>query len=139
MKNIKEKSDYCLNCKTKPCQKACPLGNDIPEVIEYIKDENYKIAYKVLTKTSVLQSICGRVCPHMQQCMGKCTRGIKQNPVDIGSLEAFIGDIALNNNFSMEELDKDCVGKKVAIIGSGPSRPYMCCISSKKRCQSNNI
>lgn len=134
MDDIIEQSNYCLNCKNKPCKNACPLGNDIPNAIQYVKHENYKMAYKVLTKTSVLQSICGRICPHMQQCMWKCTRGIKQNPVDIGSLEAFIGDIALSNNFPMEELDKDCVGKKVAIIGSGPSRTYMCCFFGKKGC-----
>ena len=121
MKNIKEKAEYCLNCKTKTCTIGCPLGNDIPGFIKCVKDGEYNKAYKILTKTSVLQSICGRICPHMQQCMGKCIRGIKQDPVSIGDLEAFVGDIALKENFEMEELKKDCLGKKIAVVGSGPA------------------
>lgn len=121
MENIKEKSEYCLNCKLKPCKKACPLGNDIPTFIKYIKDEKFEEAYKVLSKTTVLQPICGRICPHMQQCMGSCIRGIKGSSVCIGDLEASLGDIALKNNFSMEELEKDCINKKVAVVGSGPA------------------
>lgn len=102
MGKIKQLSEYCLNCKTKPCQKACPLGNDIPEFIKNIKEENYEEAYKVLSKTTVLESICGRICPHMSQCMGSCVRGIKSEPVSIGELEAFVGDLAIKNNFEMD-------------------------------------
>ena len=134
MKDIIEQANFCLNCKNKPCQNACPLGNNIPDAIKCVKNENFEDAYKILSNTSVLQSICGRICPHFKQCMGKCTRGIKQEPVNIGDIEAFVGDLAIKNNYTMEELDKNCVGKKVAIIGSGPSRAYMCCIFSKKRC-----
>lgn len=134
MEDIIEQSNYCLNCKTRPCQTACPIGNNIPDAIKCVKNENFEDAYKILSNTSVLQSICGRICPHFKQCMGKCTRGIKQEPVNIGDIEAFVGDLAIKKNYTMEELDKNCVGKKVAIIGSGPSRAYMCCIFSKKRC-----
>ena len=116
---IKEKSEYCLNCKVKPCSKGCPLGNDIPSFIKCIKDEKYEEAYKILSNTTVLQSICGRICPHMSQCQGSCVRGIKSVPVSIGDLEAFVGDMAIENNYKIEKLEEN--GKKVAVIGGGPS------------------
>ena len=117
---IKEMAEYCLNCKNKPCsQKGCPLNNDIPEFIKYIKEENYEQAFKVLTKTTVLPAICGRICPHYKQCMGSCIRGIKGEPVNIGELEAFIGDIAIENNYKIEKQDLE--NKKIAIIGGGPA------------------
>lgn len=121
MKKITELSEYCLNCKTKPCQKACPLGNDIPEFIKNIKDKNYEEAYKILSKTTVLESICGRVCPHMSQCMGSCVRGIKAHPVNIGELEAFIGDMAIQNDYNMGDFKYEKNGKKIAVVGSGPA------------------
>ena len=69
MEQIKEKSNYCLNCPIKPCSnKGCPLGNDIPLFIEAVKQENYKKAYQILSETTVLESICGRICPHSKQC-----------------------------------------------------------------------
>lgn len=117
---IKEKSEYCLHCKIKPCTKGCPLGNSIPDFIECIKQGNEKQAYEVLCKTTVLSSICGRICPHMSQCQGSCVRGIKGEPVNIGSLEAYIGDLAIKNNWNMVD-NINCSGKKVAIIGSGPA------------------
>ena len=120
-KNINELAEYCLNCKVKPCRTGCPLGNDIPEFIKNVKEENFEQAYKVLSKTTVLESVCGRVCPHMSQCMGKCVRGIKSNPVSIGELEAFVGDKALANNYKMDELEAAKNREKVAIIGSGPA------------------
>ena len=116
---IEQMADYCLNCKIKPCQKGCPLGNDIPEFIKNVKEKNYNEAYKVLCRTTVLESICGRICPHMSQCRGKCVRGIKGEPVEIGKLEAFVGDVALKNNFKMDEDIINKKDKKVAIIGSG--------------------
>lgn len=121
MEQIEEKSKYCLNCKTKPCQKGCPLENDIPQFIENVKNQNYEEAYKILSKTTVLESICGRVCPHMSQCEGSCIRGIKGVPTDIGSLEAFVGDLAIKNNYSFGEDEKTLINRKVAIVGGGPS------------------
>ena len=117
---IKQKSEYCLNCKTKPCsQKGCPLENNIPEFIEKIKQEKYEEAYKILSKTTVLPAICGRICPHEKQCQGSCVRGIKGEPVQIGNLEAFIGDKSIKENWKLEkEADRK---EKVAIIGGGPS------------------
>ena len=130
---IKEKADYCLNCKVKPCsQKGCPLNNNIPEFIKYIKEECYEEAYKILTKTTVLPSICGRICPHFKQCMGSCIRGIKGEPVQIGDLEAFVGDMALEKGFKLDSNDihskeeqitrvNNKIQKNIAIIGSGPA------------------
>ena len=127
-KNIKEFANYCLNCKTKPCQSGCPLENDIPEFIKNIKEDNYEQAYKVLSNTTVLESICGRICPHMSQCMGQCVRGIKSNPVNVGELETFICDLAIEHEYEMDDktnlecnIDKPDVQKNVAIIGSGPA------------------
>ncbi len=122
MEDIKVIADRCLNCPTKPCSnKGCPLQNDIPGFIKCIKENNFEEAYKILSRTTVLESICGRVCPHMSQCMGSCVRGIKDEPVNIGDLEAFIGDLAIQNNFKMDESEIAKNGKKVAIIGSGPA------------------
>lgn len=123
MEEIKEKANYCLNCKIKPCsQKGCPLGNNIPEFIRLVKEEEYKKAYKVLSETTVLQAICGRICPHKKQCQGSCVRGIKGEPVSIGDLEAYVGDKAIENNYQLFSEDKkEKVNKKVAIIGGGPA------------------
>lgn len=118
---INKLSEYCLNCKIKPCQTGCPLGNDIPEFIKCVKEKNYEKAYKTLTKTTVLSSICGRICPHMSQCMGKCVRGIKSNPVNIGELETFVGDMAIKYGYDMDDNKCKKNGRKVAIVGSGPA------------------
>ena len=61
---MREKINYCLSCKSKPCQKGCPLENDITDIIACMKEEQYEEAYKISSRTSVLQSICGRICPH---------------------------------------------------------------------------
>ena len=81
METINEKAKYCLNCKVKPCAiKGCPLDNQIPQFIEQIRQENYKKAYEILAETTVLQGVCGRICPHQKQCQGSCVRGIKAKP-----------------------------------------------------------
>lgn len=120
MEEIEKKAEYCLNCKVKPCSKGCPLGNDIPQFIHEIKENNYQRAYEVLLETTILQPICGRICPHMSQCQGSCVRGIKKEPVSIGDLEAFVGDMALQEKYpiSKQGEKKD---KKIAIVGSGPA------------------
>lgn len=118
---IKKEAEYCLHCKNKPCSNiGCPLNNNIPEFIEKIKEENYKGAADILYQTTVLPAICGRVCPHYKQCMGPCVRGIKGNPVNIGKLETFAGDWALENNYQIkkENIEKQ---KRIAIIGGGPA------------------
>jgi len=124
---IKEKANYCLNCKKPQCRIGCPLGNNIPDFIEQIKQENYEKAYEILCETTVLPAICGRVCPHQKQCQGKCIRGIKGEAVSIGELEKEIGDRALNNDDSLlkcfvkKGMPEKTLDKKVAIIGGGPS------------------
>ena len=120
MHNIKEKAEYCLNCKIKPCSlKGCPLNNNIPDFINAVKQEQFENAYEILTETTVLPSICGRICPHFKQCMGSCVRGIKGEPVEIGDIEGFIGDMAIERNYKIKK--KEINNKKVAIIGGGPA------------------
>ena len=122
---IKEKANYCLNCPVKPCsQKGCPLNNNIPGFIKEIKEKNYKKAYEILSETTVLEAVCGRICPHQKQCEGSCVRGIKSTPVNIGDLEAFIGDIAIKENYKIAEINNknnENKNKKIAVIGGGPA------------------
>ena len=127
MEEINEKINYCLNCKIKPCSvKGCPLNNNIPEFIKCLKEENYKEAYKILSETTVLPGVCGRVCPHTKQCQGSCIRGIKGEPVSIGELEAFAYDMATKEGMTLldcykEEIEQKKNDKKVAIVGGGPA------------------
>lgn len=118
-KEIIEKAEYCLNCKNKPCVSGCPLGNDIPRFISHIKKREYEEAYKVLLDTTIMQPICGRICPKDTQCESKCVRGLKAEPVKIGELEAFVGDYYINNLKEYINI-KGKKNKKVAIIGAGP-------------------
>ena len=118
--DIESKSNKCLNCNNKPCsKKGCPLNNDIPLFISAIKEGDYKKAYDILSETTVLPAICGRICPHYKQCMGSCIRGIKGNPVNIGDLEAFVGDVSIKEGYEIEKEKK--YSKKVAIVGGGPA------------------
>ena len=122
MEEIKEKANYCLNCPVKPCSnKGCPLNNNIPEFIKAVKEEDIKKAYEILSETTVLESVCGRICPHMKQCEGSCVRGIKGEPVSIGDLEAYVGDDAIKNNYKISEINKENKDKKIAIVGGGPA------------------
>ena len=122
MEEIKSKANYCLNCVTKPCfNKGCPLNNNIPGFIKAIKEENYKQAYEILSETTVLESVCGRICPHTKQCQGSCVRGIKGQPVSIGELEAFVGDIAIKEGYKFAEINNENKNKKIAIVGGGPA------------------
>ena len=130
MEKIEEKANYCLNCKIKPCSlKGCPLGNQIPDFISKIKEQKYKEAYEILSKTTVLPGVCGGICPHKKQCQGSCVRGIKGNPVSIGELEAFVFDKVTQEGTTLLELWKDDInskrkenfGKRVAVIGGGPA------------------
>ena len=123
---INKKAQYCLNCKIKPCSnKGCPLGNNIPDFINAIKNEDYKKAYQILSLTTVLPGVCGRICPHKKQCQGSCVRGIKGPPVSIGDLEAFVFDMAVKNKINLSDVfldkEKNMQKKKVAVIGGGPA------------------
>lgn len=117
---IKEKARYCLKCKNPSCQKACPLGNNIPKFIGKIEEEKYKEAYEILSETTVMQAICGLICPYEKQCQEKCIKNIKGEAVKIGELEAFIGNLAIENNWYSEK-KSERVNKKIAVIGGGPA------------------
>ena len=115
--DLEEKRNYCLNCESRPCKnKGCPLQNDIPD---FIHEEDDIKAIEVLMKTTVLSAICGRVCPHSSQCQGSCVRGIKGESVHIGEIEAMLGDKFLNSDMKYPKQESN--GKKVAIVGGGPS------------------
>lgn len=119
MINIKE-AERCLNCKIPKCKEGCPINNRIPEFIKKIKEENFEEAYKIIRDVNPLGAICGRVCPHENQCQGSCVRAIKEIPVSIGELECSVCDWALENNIKINYDIKE-KNKKIAIIGSGPS------------------
>lgn len=122
MDEIEAKAEYCLNCVSKTCSnKGCPLNNNIPEFIKKIKEKNYEKAYEILSETTILESVCGRICPHAKQCQGSCVRGIKGNPVSIGELEAFIGDISIEKGYKIQEINTSNKDKKIAIVGGGPA------------------
>lgn len=126
-KNIEEKVNYCLNCKTKPCSvKGCPLNNNIPEFIKAVKEENYIKAYEIISETSVLPGVCGKICPHMKQCQGNCVRGIKGEPVSIGNIESFIFNKVVEEKYTLKnaiskDMNSELQNKKVAVIGGGPA------------------
>ena len=121
MDKLQEKTEYCLNCINKPCALGCPLGNDIPSFIRLAKEQKYKEAFDVLCKTTVMPFICGKICPKSVQCQRNCVRGIKGDPVSIGSIESSIGDMALENGWYLDIEKPKPNGKEVAIIGSGPA------------------
>lgn len=117
---MKELANYCLGCINKPCSKGCPLNNDIPGFIKLVKEDKLKEAYELLCETTVLQSICGRICPHTKQCEGKCIRGFKGETVSIGNMEYTLGDLAITNNWDIPTT-KEEKQEHIAIIGSGPA------------------
>ena len=115
-----EEAARCLNCKNAQCVKGCPVSINIPEFIHNVKEGNIEEAYRVIGQSSALPAICGRVCPQESQCEGKCIRGIKGEAVSIGKLERFVADWARKNDIKPEKAASKN-GKRVAVIGSGPS------------------
>lgn len=113
-------AERCLNCKNAQCIKGCPVSISIPDFIKEVKEGNIEEAYRVISKSSALPAVCGRVCPQESQCEGKCIRGFKGEPVSIGKLERFVADWARENGIKPEKA-KEMNGKKVAVIGSGPA------------------
>ena len=115
-----DEANRCLNCKNMPCVAGCPVKIHIPEFISKIKEGDFEGAYQIITKSSSLPAVCGRVCPQETQCESKCVRGIKGESVGIGRLERFVAD--WHNTFCTEEPVKpESNGHRVAIVGSGPS------------------
>lgn len=115
-----EEATRCLNCKNKPCVGGCPVNVPIPEFIEKVAEGDFEGAYEVITSENALPAICGRVCPQENQCEGKCVRGIKGEPVGIGRMERFVADYHMANA-KPAEINIEKNGKKVAVVGSGPS------------------
>ena len=115
-----EEAARCINCKNAQCIKGCPVSIDIPGFIEKVKDGDIEAAYQVISESSALPAVCGRVCPQESQCEGKCIRGIKGEPISIGKLERFVADWAAENDIKPQGA-KEKNGKKVAVIGSGPA------------------
>ncbi len=115
-----EEASRCINCKNAKCVQGCPVSINIPAFIHEVKEGNFEEAYKIISKSSALPAVCGRVCPQESQCEGKCIRGIKGEPVSIGKLERFIADYALENDIKPEKAESTN-GHKVAVIGSGPA------------------
>ncbi|MGI6089245.1 MAG: NADPH-dependent glutamate synthase, partial [Bilifractor porci] len=115
-----EESERCLHCKNAKCIQGCPVSINIPEFIAAIKKKDFKEAYNVISESSALPAVCGRVCPQESQCEGQCIRGIKGEPVSIGKLERFTADWAREQGIRPEPA-KEKNGHKVAVIGAGPS------------------
>lgn len=116
----KEEAERCLNCKNAQCIKGCPVSINIPGFIAQVKDGNIEEAYKVISESSALPAVCGRVCPQESQCEGKCIRGFKGEAISIGKLERFVADYARENGIK-PVVTAEKKNKKVAVIGSGPS------------------
>ena len=122
IEEIKQKANWCLQCKTKPCmEKGCPIHTNIPEFISKIKEEKFKEAYDILQENNIFSHICGTICPQEEQCEGSCVRGIKQVPTSIGELEKFVNEWAKENEYEFVYQVGEEKDKKVAIIGSGPA------------------
>ncbi len=110
----------CLNCKNAMCMQGCPVSINIPAFIAQVKEGNFEEAYNIISSSSALPAVCGRVCPQENQCEGKCIRGIKGEAVSIGKLERFVADWAREHGITPKPATEK-KGKKVAVIGSGPS------------------
>ena len=115
-----EEASRCLNCKNAKCVKGCPVSINIPAFVHEVKEGNFAEAYKIISQSSALPAVCGRVCPQETQCEGVCIRGVKGEAVSIGKLERFVADWAKENGIK-PEAPAEKNGHKIAVIGSGPS------------------
>ena len=120
MEEAQEEATRCINCNNAQCIKGCPVSINIPGFVHEVKEGNIEEAYKIISQSSALPAVCGRVCPQESQCEGKCIRGFKGEPISIGKLERFVADYAREHNIKPQPATEK-KGKKVAVIGSGPS------------------
>lgn len=119
-KEAVDEAERCLNCKNAQCVKGCPVSIDIPGFVSEVKNKNFEKAYEIISESSALPAVCGRVCPQESQCEGKCIRGFKGEPVSIGKLERFTADWARKIGI-VPKAPEHKNGRKVAVIGSGPA------------------
>lgn len=117
--DFKTLSSNCESCVIKPCQMGCPLNNDITDFIKCVKEERFEEGYRVLAKTSILMPICGKICPHFQQCQGKCVKGVSYTSVEIGALEAAVGRMAMEQGWILST--PKSTRYHVAVVGGGPA------------------
>lgn len=110
----------CLRCRVPMCVKGCPIGNNIPEFIHQLSKGNMGAALSVINETSTLPAVCGRVCPHENQCQGNCVLGKKGEPIKIGKLESFLADFDTEMSLRREDIPLKTRGR-IAVIGSGPA------------------
>ena len=115
-----EEAQRCLGCKNAKCVEGCPVSINIPAFIAEVKEGKFEEAYKVISESSSLPAVCGRVCPQESQCEGRCIRGIKGESISIGKLERFVADWARENGIKPTPATNK-IDKKVAVIGSGPA------------------
>ncbi len=119
LNEAKQKASRCLGCANPKCVEGCPIHTNIPGFIKCIKDEDLEGAYKIILEKNYFGSVCGRVCSHDVQCKGNCVLGVKDKPVDIGELEAFVSDWGLKNS-TMGKRDKTVLNKeRIAVVGGG--------------------
>ena len=115
-----QEANRCLHCPKPRCMEGCPVSIQIPEFIQAIKDQDLKKAYEIISMSSSLPAVCGRVCPQEKQCESMCIKGLKGDAISIGSLERYVADQAIINGFNSVQ-PKPKNGKRVAIVGSGPA------------------
>ena len=121
MKDIKRFAEECLNCQSRPCRNGCPMRTNIPDFIQKIKEDDFEEAYNILHKNNIFSHVCSIVCPQEKQCEGNCIRRFKFTPTHIGLLERSVNEWSEENNYEIQFSKKQNNGKRIAIIGSGPS------------------
>jgi glutamate synthase (NADPH/NADH) small chain len=127
-------ADRCLQCADAPCVRGCPVGIDIPAFIQKIVEKHHHGAYDIITDTNLLPSVCGRVCPQENQCEGVCTVGDTLEPVAIGRLERFVGDMAIEEGWANVPYIEPA-GFKVGIVGAGPAGMACAADMAKAGCE----